>query len=212
MGNSCCDCARRGSAPLLLSRAALKTLQAHMNFDRDESTLFGSKTVPMFVNEAGQYTVNASKLPGESAMNFEPVAPQSFSANMSNPVDESHGVVLESQPSTDAPACHSVKLNKHREKLKDYWEVRPIDRVVVRHHVRPRRARFTPCNTQCPVDVCHLMSHRITHVMPMNDDAAYQVCDQCMDQPPRCSSCPTWIGLERENCLCNTAPRRPVLL
>ena len=171
----------RGSAPLLLSRAALKTLQAHMNFDRDELTLFGTETVPMLVNEAGQYTVNVSKFPGHSPINADSVAPRVLSADASDDSDESHGVTLHCQPGTDAPPCHSVKVNKHRDKVKDYWEVRPKDRLVVRHHVKPRRARFTPCHTQCPIDVKHLMSHRVTHVMPMNDETEYQVCDQWTD-------------------------------
>ena len=48
----------QGSAPLLLSRPALKRLRARMDFDRDELLLFDEGiSVPLQVNEAGQYMV-----------------------------------------------------------------------------------------------------------------------------------------------------------
>ena len=56
----------RGDAPLLLSRAALKSLKASMNIASDELQLFGTDRVPMHGNEAGQYTINVSNFPGMS--------------------------------------------------------------------------------------------------------------------------------------------------
>ena len=48
----------RGNAPLLLSRPALKTLNAKMDFQHDEIQLFDdNKVIPMVTNEAGQYTI-----------------------------------------------------------------------------------------------------------------------------------------------------------
>eukprot|EP00435_Cladocopium_sp_Y103_P017847 s883_g4.t1 len=49
----------RGSAPLLVSRPALKKLGAAIDFANDELTLFQNKMkVPLEVNSAGQYIVN----------------------------------------------------------------------------------------------------------------------------------------------------------
>ena len=49
----------RGRAPLLISRLALKSLKAKLNFEKNELTLFESATtVPLQTNEAGQYVVN----------------------------------------------------------------------------------------------------------------------------------------------------------
>eukprot|EP00435_Cladocopium_sp_Y103_P013904 s3466_g3.t1 len=47
----------RGDAPLLVSRAALKTLGASLDFGRDTLRLFGQE-VPLQVNLAGQYVVH----------------------------------------------------------------------------------------------------------------------------------------------------------
>ena len=166
----------KGSAPLLLSRAALKTLQAHMDFERDEVTLFGTTTVPMLVNEAGQYTVNVSRFPIMSPNSDVSAVSSDVSAKV-EPV--SHGMA-DHEPVSDE-SCHSVKVNRHRDKIKDYWEVRPKEKLVIRHHLKPRTARFTPCNTQCPIDVSDLMPHRINHVKPVVGGEEYQVYDQWTD-------------------------------
>ena len=48
----------RGKAPLLLSRAALKTLKANMDFAKDELCIFeGDQRLPMHTNRAGQYII-----------------------------------------------------------------------------------------------------------------------------------------------------------
>ena len=48
----------KGDAPLLISRSALKTLKATIDFDTDSLTLFGDRKLPLQVNGAGQYMVN----------------------------------------------------------------------------------------------------------------------------------------------------------
>ena len=156
----------KGSSPLLLSRAALKTLQAHMDFDRDELTLFGT----------GQYTVNVSRFPTMSPSSDVPVVSSEASAQVES---GSHGMA--DPESVSEESCHSVKVNRHKGKIKDFWEVRPKDRLVIRHHLKPRTARFTPCNTQCPIDIGDLMPHRVTHVKPLAIDQENQVCDQWTD-------------------------------
>lgn len=49
----------RGQAPLLISRGALQTLKASINFATNELTLFdGLEVIPLQTNSAGQYIVN----------------------------------------------------------------------------------------------------------------------------------------------------------
>ena len=163
----------KGSAPLLLSRAALKTLKANIDFENDQLTLFGTK-VPLLVNDAGQYTVNVSKFNpvdrSTSPMTTAPAAPCA---------DPSHDDEPETaEPGVQTSTCESVQINRKRDKVKDYWEVRPKDRVVIRHHLKPRRARFTPCHTQCPIDVEDLMPSRCTHVQLDHQPDVLQFCDQ----------------------------------
>eukprot|EP00435_Cladocopium_sp_Y103_P075356 s4_g56.t1 len=50
----------RGSAPLLISRTALKKLGASLDFQHDRLRLF-NREVPLQVNQAGQYVVNLLK-------------------------------------------------------------------------------------------------------------------------------------------------------
>ena len=163
----------KGSAPLLLSRAALKTLKANIDFENDQLTLFGTK-VPLLVNDARQYTVNVSKFNpvdrSTSPMTTAPAAPCA---------DPSHDDEPETaEPGVQTSTCESVQINRKRDKVKDYWEVRPKDRVVIRHHLKPRRARFTPCHTQCPIDVEDLMPSRCTHVQLDHQPDVLQFCDQ----------------------------------
>ena len=55
----------KGKAPLLISRAALQTLQASLDFKNNTLTLFGDEVrIPLQVNEAGQYVVRL--LPDEA--------------------------------------------------------------------------------------------------------------------------------------------------
>ena len=48
----------KGDAPLLISRSALKTLKATLDFDTDSLSLFGNCKLPLQVNSAGQYMVD----------------------------------------------------------------------------------------------------------------------------------------------------------
>ena len=49
----------KGTAPLLISRSALKTLKASLHFGSDELELFESgKSIPLQTNSANQYIVN----------------------------------------------------------------------------------------------------------------------------------------------------------
>ncbi|CAL1162515.1 unnamed protein product [Cladocopium goreaui] len=62
----------KGQAPLLMSRVALKSLEAEMNFGKDQLIVFTDRvSVPLTVNSAGQYTVNVSNFAkiSESAVN-----------------------------------------------------------------------------------------------------------------------------------------------
>lgn len=47
----------KGQAPLLISRSALKSLGATLDFGKDRLRVF-SQDVPLEVNQAGQYVVN----------------------------------------------------------------------------------------------------------------------------------------------------------
>lgn len=51
----------QGSAPLLISRSALKSLRASLDFDQDTLHVFGDAQVPLQVNSAGQYIVDLMK-------------------------------------------------------------------------------------------------------------------------------------------------------
>ena len=52
----------KGTAPLLISRPALRTIQAKVDFESDTLIAFADKTViPLKTNEAGQYILNVMK-------------------------------------------------------------------------------------------------------------------------------------------------------
>ena len=48
----------QGSAPLLISRTALKALKASLDFEFDQLKLFGGEVIDLKTNSAGQYIVN----------------------------------------------------------------------------------------------------------------------------------------------------------
>ena len=136
----------KGSAPLLLSRPALKTLRAKVDFEEDQLTLWDGQKVPLEVNQAGQYIVDVSNFPMKEVI---------------KEVTTSTKISDDSDP-PDATACASVTFNRKRDKNKDYWEYQPKNQVVIRHHLKPRRSLFTPCMTQCPVEPDQLQSCRLT--------------------------------------------------
>ena len=85
----------QGSAPLLISRNALKTLKAVIDFAASEITLFESRvTVPLCANQAGQFTV---ELMGEPDVN-----PQAFSEVMS--LGNNHEAQSTASAESEAPA------------------------------------------------------------------------------------------------------------
>ena len=53
----------KGAAPLLISRMALKNLNASIDFGQDCLTVFEDRQVPLIINEAGQYMVNLLEPP-----------------------------------------------------------------------------------------------------------------------------------------------------
>lgn len=146
-----------------------------MDFDNDELQLFGTERVPMMVNDAGQYTINVSKFPNS------PLEPPASDAVPTASEHEDTGSAKQ-EPLENAFPSISVKVNHSRGKVKDYWEIRPIDRLAIRHHLKPRRARFTPCHTQCPVGVEHLLACRVTKASVIGQSVeADQTCDMWTD-------------------------------
>ena len=102
----------KGRAPLLMSRMALKTLGAEMNFGDDKLIVFPDRVqVPLTVNSAGQYAVDVSSF-------SEKVMPQASSEHTEN-------VKVEPVPDDEEQPCASISINKPRgNKKKDYWELK----------------------------------------------------------------------------------------
>ena len=168
----------KGDAPLLLSRPAMKSLQAEMDFHRDELRLFGGQdSVKMETNQAGQYMVRvmpSEVLPVEVSSLPLPVGDET-------PADpQTEEPMPESEPSS--PCAPPVQVVGKKGKSKDFWEVHAKDRLIVRVHVCPRREKFTPCNTGCPVDTSKLMPCRQTTCMT-NVLAAPQVQEDVWTDP-----------------------------
>ena len=139
----------KGQAPLLMSRVALKSLEAEMNFGKDQLIVFTDRvSVPLTVNSAGQYTVNVS--------NFAKISEPAV-----NEDDDESDLPMLTEPSpAETTPCDSISISKPKGgKRKDYWEVRPVDRVVIRHHLRHRRSKFSPSLAQCPVSVEQLTAN-----------------------------------------------------
>ena len=159
----------RGKAPLLMSRVALKKLRAEMNFGEDQMTLFQERVqVPLTVNAAGQYAIDVS--------DFGSFASSSSATAETDPVvNDEPG-----QPEAE-PIAEVVTINKQKgSKKKDFWEVKPKERLVIRHHVKSRTARFTPCHSQCPVPIDALESFRCSQIED-SDAQTSQVCDNWCD-------------------------------
>ena len=122
----------KGDAPLLLSRPAMKTLGAEMDFNKDELRLFsGAATIPMEVNKAGQYmvdvvknlTCHASEISAvEHMTSLEPSPHVEEPLPSSEPCDEPQTASL-------VPASESlsaVQIVGKKEKSKDFWEIIPL--------------------------------------------------------------------------------------
>ena len=151
----------QGSAPLLLSRPSMKKLKVQMNFAEDSIQLFDSQVpVPIEVNSAGQYAIKITEFPEGASKLFAPA---------------------DDEPSAHVTPCLSVEYNRHVNKQKDFWEVRPQDRIVIRHHRKPRQKLFTPSNTQCPIPVDMLEACRST-VVQTGQTQVDHITDQWTDR------------------------------
>ena len=168
----------KGDAPLLLSRPALKKLDAKVDFGRDSLQLFessrqGPVEVPLSCNEAGQHVISVTEFPSE--------------------VIESPSV--SSNAETPALPCSSVQISRSRRKKVDFWEVRKSEKIVIRHHVKSRSAAFRPDHSQCPVPLSSLSTNRCTHKVWDNGDLVTQECDKWDDNRIRGkSNASTWTG------------------
>ena len=170
----------KGDAPLLLSRPAMKTLAAEMDFAKDELRLFGGNTaVSMQVNTAGQYMIPVTEFPVQqplskiveepatTVLTIESDDPEPAS-ELSPPEGECTAASVTSDavpvPREGVVMSHNgdVTIVGKRGKTKDYWVIKPAAREVIRVHIKPRAERFTPCHAHCPVLPEELSSVRIT--------------------------------------------------
>eukprot|EP00435_Cladocopium_sp_Y103_P011977 s1627_g3.t1 len=88
----------KGQAPLLISRSALKSLGASLDFGKDRLQLF-EKSVPLAVNQAGQYVVDVLDGPLKSqSESFAEVMTISSSASATSPA-------VEVQPTEQPDPC-----------------------------------------------------------------------------------------------------------
>eukprot|EP00435_Cladocopium_sp_Y103_P003701 s6229_g1.t1 len=98
-----------GAAPLLISRTALKSLRASLDFHRDELQIFDGTIVPLKSNSAGQYIVNLmdrSSRPAPSQPEFTEVM-MSEGHNECTP-ETPEGTCHEPiAPSVESPQCES---------------------------------------------------------------------------------------------------------
>ena len=141
----------QGDAPLLLSRPALKVLNAQMNFARDELVLFDQKTViPMKTNEAGQYIVPVASFAKTGIPAEEPQV-----VALADPDPELLRSHAESPTPQDAPDSEGAVADDTRELSEDGTRVCRIHKV-------PRQELFTPSKEGCPVPICQLGPKRIT--------------------------------------------------
>eukprot|EP00435_Cladocopium_sp_Y103_P016327 s111_g4.t1 len=98
----------KGNAPLLISRNALQTLKAVVDFGQNKMNLFENKaTVPVFTNEAGQYVISVlGDSSTESSNRFQEV--------MMNEVSAEKTITAECLPVNcirkfEAQACQSTE-------------------------------------------------------------------------------------------------------
>ena len=93
----------QGQAPLLISRSALKTLEATINFETNELTVFDDRVViPLATNQAGQYTVDLLGDPQGSNSAFEEVMMTTISDQVSAPTLDVSG--------SESPAMSTADL------------------------------------------------------------------------------------------------------
>ena len=143
----------KGAAPLLISRMALKNLNASIAFGKDCLTVFGDQQVPLITNEAGQYMVNLLEPPcaqevGDSSFaevmmsESDPVSPCPQDAEASLPVPEPEAGSPTEQPFS--LPCHvwsqehvgvthvpSISAQGPKWKAVRYRVVRDADTLIV---------------------------------------------------------------------------------
>ena len=130
----------RGRAPLLLSRPALKTLQATMDFAKDRLCLFdGETSIAMQINEAGQYVIPVAEF-GEPSPEVQPIKDEET-------VDPVHLVQKESG---------------HR------WCFSEDGRELICEHDPGRTTMFTPKDEGCPVPISQLGSRRVSKIVDLS--------------------------------------------
>lgn len=87
----------RGSAPLLISRPALRALQAQVDFHKDRLIVFKDRVVvPLRTNEAGQYVLNLMKPSSPD--------PTCSEVQMQPQIQQAEDCAIESSPEADQPA------------------------------------------------------------------------------------------------------------
>ncbi|CAK9107745.1 unnamed protein product [Durusdinium trenchii] len=118
----------KGDAPLLLSRTALKTLGATLDFAHDSLQVFG-KTIPLQTNSAGQYVV---QLTGEDSLCSPAAAFTEVMASVeaSPGPTASHEHVDEPQLEPEMPAANAPELTSPSAPDTAIWEQEDCDVVT----------------------------------------------------------------------------------
>ena len=98
-----------GAAPLLISRSALQTLKAVVNFGRNELSLFSDQiTVPLSTNAAGQYVINLLDRVEELFPPFQEVLMNEMGSNRDSeaapPASSEPMVILPAAETSSEPA------------------------------------------------------------------------------------------------------------
>ena len=155
----------QGKAPLLLSRPALKTLQATMDFAKDQLVLFdGQHLVPMQVNGAGQYII-----PVADFGNCVPKENQDrLDGKAADPSDN--------QQETDSPSDHAVHLVQ--EGCADRWFFSEDGRELICEHGPGRNQLFTPKHEGCPIPVGQLGARRVSVLVDSLGRVVSERCDE----------------------------------
>ncbi|OLP88380.1 putative transposon protein [Symbiodinium microadriaticum] len=130
-----------GRAPLLLSRPALKTLGASMDFGRDELSLFnGDQAIPMNVNEAGQYIIPVA--------NFD--VPITAEHEGTPPILEDSWVVHPGSPEPTSPAAPDAEAAPEGQWTPHQWR-------QVQSAAKRARRKVSSSSTEVPSDKVHVV-------------------------------------------------------
>ena len=96
----------QGTAPLLISRPALRTIQAKIDFEHDQMTAFADqKSIPLQTNEAGQYILNVMKTQADDQRSDVEVMTAETSFRVSDP-----DVEIQESSSSEEPVIHAVDV------------------------------------------------------------------------------------------------------